>query len=204
MKLIISLSLAATATAFAPQSAFMRKTSLDANIADTLATLEGPGQVWGAEGIEVGKEESDLRGYDGFALFTARLASSGVADTLKGPGPFTLFAPTDSAIQAYEEKIKGTIGAAECNYCIVPGTVPSSGLASSDLKTAQGESLTYCRQFRKDFVNDAIVGEKTFGRFSDFPVDLACDNGLIHAVSIMLAPGYAAAGAEAGLGGQAN
>merc|ERR1740117_2188082 len=48
------------------------------DVASTLAGLEGPGQVWGADGIAVGKEESELKGYDNFGLFVARLQSSGV------------------------------------------------------------------------------------------------------------------------------
>ena len=160
---------------------------LSASILDTIATLEGPGQVWGAEGIEVGKEESDLKGYDNFGLFAQRLQSTGVAQALSGPGPFTVFAPTDTAIQSYEA-MKGPVDANVLNYCIVPGNIASSALSSAPLTTLQGSALTYGRRFRKDFVDDAIVGEKTFGRFSDFPTDVACDNGVIHAVGIMLAP----------------
>merc|ERR1712238_101746 len=48
------------------------------DILGTIAGLEGPGQVWGADGIAVGKEESDLKGYDNFGLFSARLQSTGV------------------------------------------------------------------------------------------------------------------------------
>jgi uncharacterized surface protein with fasciclin (FAS1) repeats len=171
--------------------------SLDANIVDTLAQLEGPGQVWGAEGIAVGKEENDLRGYDGFGLFSARLASTGVAATLQGAGPFTVFAPVDSAVQTFEQKF-GPVTADVIKYSIVPGTVTSSAASSAPLVTSQGESLTYSRKFRKDFVNDSILGGKTFGPFSDYPTDVACDNGLIHAVGEMLAPGYAAVGGGVG------
>jgi uncharacterized surface protein with fasciclin (FAS1) repeats len=171
--------------------------SLDANIVDTLAQLEGPGQVWGAEGIAVGKEENDLKGYDGFGLFSARLASTGVAAELKGAGPFTLFAPVDSAVETYEEKY-GPVTAEACKYSIVTGTVAASAASSAALVTSQGESLKYSRKFRKDFINDSILGGKTFGPYSDFPTDVACDNGVIHAVGEMLAPGYAAVGGGVG------
>jgi uncharacterized surface protein with fasciclin (FAS1) repeats len=183
---------------FTPKhSAFSRNTALNANIVDTLASLQGPGQVWGADGIDVGKGESDLKGYDNFSLFSARLASTGVAATLQGAGPFTVFAATDTAIQNYELR-KGPITADVLNYCIVPGMVAASGVSSNPLKTLQGESLTYSRKFRKDFVDDAILGEKTFGAFSDFPVDVACDNGLIHSVGILSVPGYVPVGGGVG------
>lgn len=192
LRLAIVALAATSCAAFAPSTFGISRasTSLNANIVDTLATLQGPGQVWGAEGIAVGKEESELKGYDNFDLLSARLASTGVAETLKGPGPFTFFAPTNSAIEAYEAS-KGPVGAAELNYCIVAGQHSSSAL--SNLQSLQGEPITYSRKFRKDFMNDAIIGEKAFGGFGDFPTDLACDNGVIHSVSIMLAPGYVAA-----------
>jgi uncharacterized surface protein with fasciclin (FAS1) repeats len=184
---------------FLSKSVFTGRSStlLNANIVDTLAGLQGPGQVWGAEGIEVGKEEADLKGYDNFGLFSARLAASGVAGTLQGPGPFTLFALTDTAVEVYENMV-GPVDAAVCNYCIVQGQIASSGVSSANLSTVQGESLVYSRKFRKDFVNDAILGEKTFGPFADFPVDVACDNGVIHSVGIALAPGYATVGGGVG------
>jgi uncharacterized surface protein with fasciclin (FAS1) repeats len=114
---------------------------MNANIVDTLASLEGPGQVWGADGIDVGKEESDLKGYDNFGLFSARLASTGVAATLQGAGPFTVFACTDTAIESYETMV-GPVDAAVLNYCIVPGIVACSAVSSNPLTTLQGESLT--------------------------------------------------------------
>jgi uncharacterized surface protein with fasciclin (FAS1) repeats len=166
-------------------SAFTRNTALNADIMSTLSSLEGPGQVWGAEGIAVGKEESDFRGFDNFALFTARLQSTGVAQTLAGPGPFTVFAPTDTAIESYE-RMTGPVDAAVLQYCIVPGALSSSAVSNQPLTTLQGTALTYSRKFRKDFVNDAILGEKTFGQFSDFPIDVACDNGVVHSIGIML------------------
>mmetsp|Transcript_24774 Transcript_24774/g.36667 ORF Transcript_24774/g.36667 Transcript_24774/m.36667 type:complete len:190 (+) Transcript_24774:42-611(+) len=188
MSKLIVASLIASAAAFAPAAPVSTRTSaLNADIVSTLTSLEGPGQVWGADGIAVGKEESDLKGYDNFSLFTARLQSSGVAQTLAGPGPFTVFAPTDTAIESYEKMI-GPVDAAVCNYCIVPGTLSSSAVSTGALTTLQGSALTYSRKFRKDFVNDAILGEKTFGAFADFPIDVACDNGVIHSIGIMVYP----------------
>jgi uncharacterized surface protein with fasciclin (FAS1) repeats len=183
---------------FTPKhSAFSRNTALNANIVDTLANLQGPGQVWGGDGIAQGFGESELKGYDNFGLFSARLASTGVGNTLQGAGPFTVFAMTDTAIEAYE-LLKGPVDAAVLQYCIVPGRVAAGGVSTANLATLQGGSLTYSRKFRKDFVDDAILGEKTFGAFSDFPVDVACDNGIIHSVGIALSPNYAAVGGGVG------
>jgi uncharacterized surface protein with fasciclin (FAS1) repeats len=186
---VILATCAASASAFAPAGAKSARSAfaLDATIADTIATLQGPGQVWGAEGIAVGKEESDFKAHDNFSLFTQRLQSTGALATLAGPGPFTVFAPTDTAIQSYE-KMTGPVDAAALSFCIVSGAVSSGALGSADLTTLSGSALVYKRQFRKDFINDSIVGEKTFGPFEDFPTDVACDNGIIHAVGIMPSP----------------
>lgn len=155
-------------------------------LVDTLASLEGPGQVWGAEGIAVGKEESDLRGYDNFGKFLERLQSTGVANEIAGAGPFTVFAPVDSAVVSYE-KMFGPFDAAVCKLHIVKGLVPSSAVGTSPLPTLAGKDLVYKRAVRKDFVNDVVVGEKTFGPYNDFPIDVSCSNGVIHAVSLSLA-----------------
>ena len=105
--------------------------------------------------------------------------------TLGEAGPFTVFAPTDTAIVAYE-KARGHFDEKAIKYCICKGTISSSAISSTPLETLSGHTLAYSRKFRKDFVNDSIVGEKTFGAFSDFPTDVACDNGVIHSIGIVL------------------
>ena len=148
-------------------------------------------------GIAVGKEESDFKEFDNFTLFTERLKSTGVDAVLAGPGPFTVFAVTDNAIKSYEKTV-GPVTADVLKYCIVKGEVPSASVGSADLSNELGKSLTYSRKFRKDFVDDAILGEKTFGPFSDFPVDVKCDNGIIHSIGLCLDPAYSAVGGGVG------
>ena len=156
------------------------------DILSTLSSLQGPGQVWGHEGIAQGHEENDLKGYDNFGLFVERLNSSGVAAELAGAGPFTVFAPTDPAVESYE-MMSGPFDAEVCKLHIVQGKVPSSQVSSSPLPTLAGKDLVYKRAVRKDFVNDVVVGEKTFGVYDDYPVDVECGNGLIHGISMSLA-----------------
>jgi len=155
-------------------------------VLDVLASLEGPGQVWGADGIAVGKEESDFKEFDNFDLFFSRLQSTGVAAELAGAGPFTIFAPVNSGVGTYE-MLKGPVDAAVCRQHIVLGNVASSDVGTADLSTLAGTPLVYRYAVRKHFVNDAIIGQKTFGPFSDYPVDVAASNGLIHGVEICLA-----------------
>mmetsp|Transcript_4201 Transcript_4201/g.8725 ORF Transcript_4201/g.8725 Transcript_4201/m.8725 type:complete len:264 (-) Transcript_4201:76-867(-) len=153
---------------------------------DVLSTLQGPGQVWGADGIAEGFEESDLKGYDNLDIFVARLQSTGVANEISGAGPFTIFAPVNTAIQTHEKNF-GPFDADCCRTHIVNGNIASSSVGSAALSNIGGKPLVYKRAFRKDFVNDVIIGEQTFGQFSDYPTDVAVSNGVIHTVGISMA-----------------
>jgi len=203
MSKVLVFLLVPAASAFAPTStAFSRrvKTSLNANIVETLKTLQGPGICWGSEGVLLGHEENAIKGYDNFDKLVEAVAKAGLADALSGPGPFTVFAPTNSAIEGFT----GEITADVLKYHVVPGKVTYAQI-SGDLKTLEGSSLKYSRKFRKTFVDDAIVGqEDNFGGGSKFPKDVECDNGVIHAISSILTPGFVQPGAEVGLGGVAN
>lgn len=176
---------AASASAFAPV-AFAPKASscLNANIVDTVSSLQGPGVVWGAEGVMLGHDENDHKGYDNFGSFIAAVNSAGLSDILKGAGPFTVFAPTDSAMAAY----KGAITPEFVKYHIAKGS-HSSGSLGANLPTLNGKELTYGRRFRKNFIDDAIIGQAdNFGGGSAYPTDITCDNGIVHAISVVLEP----------------
>jgi uncharacterized surface protein with fasciclin (FAS1) repeats len=168
---------AAPATSAAPAAA--------GGVVSTLKDLEGPGQVWGADGIAVGKEESDLKGYENFGKFYEALTSTGVAAELTS-GPYTIFAPTDPAFESYE-LMRGTFDADIVKMHIVPGKIASSDVPTADLTTIGGTTLSYRYAVRKHFVNDVIIGEKTFGPFSDYPMDVECDDGLIHTIGVCFA-----------------
>jgi hypothetical protein len=150
----------------------------------TLSTLEGPGQVWGHEGIPFGHEELDFKGSEDFGKFYAALQSTGVANEL-GSGEFTIFALTDPAIETYEAT-RGPIDANVIKMQVVKGKIASADVPSATLESLAGP-LNYRYAVRKHFVNDAIIGEKTFGPFADYPMDVACSNGVIHAVGLCFA-----------------
>ncbi|KAL7538357.1 hypothetical protein ACHAXR_008525 [Thalassiosira sp. AJA248-18] len=152
------------------------------DITSTLQSLEGPGQVWGDLGIAAGFEENDLKGYEMFSKFYDALQSTGVAAEL-GAGPYTVFAPTDPAMESYE-LLRGPITADIIKMHIVPGQIASADVPSASLKALDGTDLVYRYAVRKHFVNDAIIGEKTFGPYSDYPIDVACSNGVIHSVGL--------------------
>ena len=135
------------------------------SVVDTLSTLQGPGVVWGADGVALGHEESELKGYDNFDKFFATLQSTGVAAELAGAGPFTVFAPVNSAIETYE-MLRGPFDANAVKMQIVPGKFATSEIRG-DLTSMAGP-LHYRYAVRKHFINDAIIGEKSFGPYPDF------------------------------------
>jgi uncharacterized surface protein with fasciclin (FAS1) repeats len=150
----------------------------------TLSTLEGPGQVWGHEGIPFGHEELDFKGSENFSKFYDALQSTGVANELAS-GEFTIFALTDPAIETYEAT-RGPITADVVKMQIVKGKISSADVPTASLESLAGP-LNYRYAVRKHFVNDAIIGEKTFGPFADYPIDVACSNGVIHSVGLCFA-----------------
>jgi len=174
---------AAAPVAAAPAAAAAPAGGAGGDLTSTLGSLEGPGQVWGDLGIAQGKEENDLKGYENFGKFAAALASTGVAAEIAGAGPFTIFAPTDPALESYE-LLRGPLTAEIIKQHIVPGLISQADIPTADLTSLGGTPLVYRYAVRKHFVNDAIIGEKTFGPYSDYPMDVACSNGVIHSVGL--------------------
>ncbi|KAJ1458248.1 hypothetical protein M885DRAFT_561991 [Pelagophyceae sp. CCMP2097] len=193
-----TLLLATSVAAFAPSSTQHARapTQLSASIIDTLKTLQGPGIPWGSNND--GHEENEIKGYDNFGKIVAAIDAAGLTATLSGPGPYTLLAPVDSAVTDY----KGSITAEVLKYHVLPGSV-STGSIGKDQPTVEGSSLTYKRFARKTFLDDSIIGQGPSGAATGekYPVDIQCDNGVIHAISIVNTPGYKAPDAMDGLGG---
>jgi len=160
----------------------LSSSALEANVLDTAASLEGVAVVWGAEGIAVGKEEADFKEFNGFKKFVAAVNAAGMGAELAGPGPFTLFCPADSAMDAF----KGQWTPELIRYHVAPG-VYNSGSITADIPTLNGKALKYERKFRKTFLNDAIIGQQEFGG-SGYPTDVQCDNGVMHGISVVLEP----------------
>jgi hypothetical protein len=146
------------------------------DILSTLKTLEGAGHVWGADGIAAGKEESDIRKYDSFGKFAAIVEAAGI--DLSGK---TIFAPTDDALGTYEA-MRGEVTADVVKMHIVEGKIASKDIPTTPLNSLNG-ALTYRYAVRKNFVNDAVIGEGTFGGGPDYPIDIDCGDSIIHTVS---------------------
>merc|ERR1719247_735250 len=109
-------------------------TPMMANIADTLATIEGPDLYWEEKGPlqNPPKEESDFKEYDTFSTFLGACSSFGVDLTASD---ITVFAPANKACAEYIATY-GPLTKPICEYHIVKGIVNSDSLGSSPLTTA--------------------------------------------------------------------
>jgi uncharacterized surface protein with fasciclin (FAS1) repeats len=122
-----------------------------------------------------------------FETLAKALNAAGLVDTLKGEGPFTVFAPTDEAFTklpagTLEELLKPENKeklVSILTYHVVPGKVMASEVAGMDsAKTVNGQSLTITKNEDGVMVNNAHVVK----------ADIVCSNGVIHVVDTVLLP----------------
>jgi uncharacterized surface protein with fasciclin (FAS1) repeats len=119
-----------------------------------------------------------------FTTLAAALQAAGLVETLKGPGPFTVFAPTDAAFAALPPgTVEGLLAdpaalTAVLTYHVVPGRVLAADVAGlTEAPTVQGRSLAI----------DASDGVRVDGAAVVTP-DLLAENGVIHVIDRVLLP----------------
>lgn len=121
-----------------------------------------------------------------FETLTAALEAAGLVDTLKGEGPFTVFAPTDEAFAEVPSETLENLLEPENQvqlteillYHVVAGEVFSSDLESGMVKTVNGEKVKVEVGDRGVRVDDATVVK----------ADIEADNGVIHVIDRVLIP----------------
>jgi uncharacterized surface protein with fasciclin (FAS1) repeats len=122
-----------------------------------------------------------------FKTLAAALGAAGLVETLKGPGPFTVFAPTDDAFAKLpagtvanllkpENKDKLT---AILAYHVVPGKVMAADVVKlNDAKTVNGKMLKITVKGNTVMINDAKVTT----------TDIVASNGVIHIIDTVVLP----------------
>ena len=122
-----------------------------------------------------------------FNTLVAAVTAAGLVDTLKGPGPFTVFAPTD---EAFAKLPPGTVEmllepanknklVAILTYHVVPGKVMSADIAGKEemVKTVQGQSIDV-NATKGVMVNNANV----------ITADIETSNGVTHVIDAVIIP----------------
>jgi len=163
-------------------------TPMMANVADTLATVQGPDLYWEDKGPlqDPPKEESDFKEYDTFSTFLDACSANGV--DLTAPD-ITVFAPGNLACAQYSA-VNGPLSKEVCSYHVVKGVVSTDSLSSADLTTAEGSKITYRRMFRKDFVDNAFCAAKSSPPRTSYEGNIKADNGVIHMINEVIYPGW--------------
>jgi len=122
-----------------------------------------------------------------FKTLVAAVQAAGLVDTLKGPGPFTVFAPTD---EAFAKLPAGTVDdllkpenkdklIAILTYHVISGKVMAADVAGKTTmaKSVQGSEI------KVDGMNGVMVdGAKVV------TADIAADNGVIHVIDAVIMP----------------
>jgi uncharacterized surface protein with fasciclin (FAS1) repeats len=118
-----------------------------------------------------------------FKTLAAALTAAGLVDTLKGKGPFTVFAPTDEAFAKIPkaqldallaDKAKLT---AVLTYHVVPGKVMAKDVKAGKVKTVQGSDLTI-----------GTTGGVMVDSAKVTATDIVADNGVIHVIDSVIVP----------------
>jgi uncharacterized surface protein with fasciclin (FAS1) repeats len=122
-----------------------------------------------------------------FKTLVAAVQAAGLVETLKGAGPFTVFAPTD---EAFAKLPAGTVEGllkpenkdklvAILTYHVLPGKVMAADIAGKDMmaKSVQGSEI-HVMAMKGVMINDANVVK----------ADIAADNGVIHVIDTVIMP----------------
>jgi len=143
-------------------------------------------QPQGADIVDVAAGNPD------FSTLVAAVSAAGLVDTLKGPGPFTVFAPTNSAFAALPAGTVDSLLLPEnqaqlvdiLTYHVVPGQITAGDVLGTrqQVTTVQGGTLDV----------NGLVGKFGSGvRVNNANViqpDVFASNGVIHAIDAVLLP----------------
>ena len=118
-----------------------------------------------------------------FNTLVTAVKAAGLVETLKGPGPFTVFAPTD---EAFAKLPKATLDALlkdkaaltkVLTYHVVAGKVMAADVKAGKVKTVQGQEITV-----------ATTGGVTVDGSKVTATDIVASNGVIHVIDTVMLP----------------
>lgn len=126
-------------------------------------------------------------GNDDLSTLVAAVKAAGLVETLKGDGPFTVFAPTNEAFAALPEGTLETLLKPEnkdqlvaiLTYHVVSGDVQSSSLKNGQkAKTVEGDDIEVSIKGKNVMINDANV----------VAADVEASNGVVHVIDKVILP----------------
>lgn len=144
-------------------------------IAGLAGCASQPGPVSIADTIAAKPELSTLSGL---------VVKAGLTDTLKGAGPFTVFAPSNAAFAKVPAKTMEELGKdpaklkAVLTHHVVPGKVMAADVKNGNVKSVNGANLALSKAGDFVTVDDGVVQT----------ADLSATNGVVHVVDSVLTP----------------
>lgn len=118
------------------------------------------------------------------STLSSLVVKAGLTDTLKGAGPFTVFAPTNTAFAKIPAKTMEDLSKdpaklkAVLTYHVIPGKVMAAEIKNGNVKTVNGANLALSKAGDFVTVEDGVVQT----------ADLPATNGVVHIVDSVLIP----------------
>ena len=158
------------------------------HVIDTVLLPEAP---VAAEASEMAASEQDIvdiaAADERFTTLVTAVQAAGLVETLKGEGPFTVFAPTNDAFAKLPAGTLDTLLLPEnqqqlidiLTYHVVAGSVKAAQVVElSEAETVQGGKVTIKVEMGKVYINDAEV----------VITDIEASNGIIHVIDTVILP----------------
>lgn len=123
-----------------------------------------------------------------FSTLAQAIEAAGLAETLAGEGPYTVFAPTDEAFAALPEGTLDTLLQPEnketltqiLTYHVIPAEVMAADVTAGEVETVAGSPL--------DVTVDDATGDVMVNGANVVQTDISASNGVIHAIDEVLLP----------------
>lgn len=140
----------------------------------TTTVAEEPGTI-----VEVAQANSD------FSTLVAAVTAAGLAETLSGTGPFTVFAPTNEAFAALPAGLldKLLLPANKdvlvqiLTYHVLSGKVMAADVMAGDVTTVEGSTATI-----------TVDGGVKIGTANVTATDIEASNGVVHVIDAVIVP----------------
>jgi uncharacterized surface protein with fasciclin (FAS1) repeats len=161
----------------------------------TTTTTEESSETTMAEDMEESEATETIveiaAGNEDFSTLVAAVEAAGLAETLSGEGPFTVFAPTNEAFEALPE---GTVDdlllpenqaqlQAVLTYHVVEGEVMAADVQPGEVTTVQGGTFTIAVDGEEVIITDAEGRQALVVQ-----TDIEASNGVIHVIDAVLLP----------------
>ena len=153
---------------------------------DATTTTAATETTAASEAAEAGDIVAVASANPDFSTLVAAVSAAGLVETLQGPGPFTVFAPTNEAFAALPAGLVDKLLLPEnkdvlvqiLTYHVVAGKVMAADVTAGDVASVEGSNITIT----------VDGGVKLNGSSNVVATDVAASNGVIHVIDAVILP----------------